>query len=95
MTDWNKNDKQLFFNQTKGKLVELNQEDKFCNITIEVGTENKRHVNIVVKPADFIEIIKKFNINDMVCVKHYPVSRKVKETKWYTLLNLINIDKLN
>lgn len=95
MDDFNKNDKQLFFNQVKGTLIEMNKCENFCNVTIEVGTEKKRFVNIVVKKDVFLELEKKHQVDTKVCAKFYVVSRKSKEGKWYTLLNFIDLEKLN
>lgn len=35
----NKNDKQLYFNHTKGVLIEVFKGDAFCHLTIEAGHE--------------------------------------------------------
>ena len=43
-----KNDKQLFFNQIRGVIQELNDGEEFCSLTLSVGHENNRNVNLVL-----------------------------------------------
>ena len=48
-----KNDKQLYFNQIKGSLIELNDGEKYCSITLSVGHDNRWTVNLVMKKKQF------------------------------------------
>ena len=57
--DFNRNDKQLNFNKIKGSIVELNDGEKFCSLTLDVGHENIRQVNLVVKKVFFDTIKEK------------------------------------
>lgn len=88
---FNKNNKQMFFNQVKGHLVEMNAGDKFCNITLNVGHENIRQVNLIMKREFFNDITAKFNVNDKVIARYYITSRK-KFDKWHTMAYLLSID---
>lgn len=94
MNDFNKNEKQLYFNQIKGKITELNDGDKFCSITLSVGHENVRDVNFIVKKIAFDNIKNNFNVGEKVSVQYYPVSRKKLE-RWYSMNNLLDIVKEN
>ena len=87
---FNRNDKQVNFNQIKGKITEKNDGEKFCSITIECGHENPRSVNFVCRKNEFDTI--PHQLGDKVCVRFYAVSRK-KHERWYTTLNLLSIDK--
>ena len=46
-----KNDKQFRFNEIKGVITELNDEPEFCSITVTVGHENPRDVNLSLKKS--------------------------------------------
>ena len=50
-----KSDKQIYFNQIKGIIDELNYSETFCNITLSVGHETNRKVNLVAKKELFDE----------------------------------------
>jgi hypothetical protein len=91
----NKNDKQHYFNQVRGVIQELNMGEKFCNITLQVGKDSQRNVNLVMKKPLFEELIGKFQIGDRVCSKFYLTSR-FKNGRWYTMANLLDceLDKL-
>ena len=88
---FNKNDKQLHFNQVKGKITELNDGDRFCSVTIDLGHENIRQANICMKKARFDTISSRFKLGDKVCVRYYLTSRK-KNERWYTMANLLAMD---
>jgi len=90
--NFNKNDKQVFFNQVKGTLSEINQGDKFCNITLNVGHENIRQVNLVMKRYQFDNLMNGLNQGDKVCARFYITSRK-KLDRWFTTANLLSINK--
>lgn len=90
MNDFNKNDKQKNFNQIKGSIIELNDGEKFCNITLSLGHENLRQVNMVVKKTEFDSIKANFKIGDRVCVQYYLSSRK-KSDRWHTMANVLSV----
>lgn len=88
---FNKNDKQLNFNKIKGTLTELNDGERFCSITLIVGHENTRQVNLVCKKSEFEGIKSKFSIGDKLFVKFYLTSR-FKNDRWYTMANTLSVD---
>lgn len=89
----NNNDKQVYFNQVKGVVTEINEGDVFCSLTLNVGHEKKRDVNFVFK-RDVLDSIKNnIQIEDRVCVKYYLASYN-KFEKWKTLAHLLDCDKI-
>lgn len=88
----NKNEKQLYFNQIKGKITELNDGQEYCSITLQVGHENPRMVNILAKKERFDEVSKEHNIGDFVLAYFYIVSR-FKNSRWFTMANLLSMQK--
>jgi hypothetical protein len=89
-----KNNNQLFFNQVKGKIVEINKDENFSNIVLEVGHENCRNVCFISKTHLFENLIKDIEINDKVSVRYYLSSRK-KHDRWYTTATILQIFKDN
>jgi hypothetical protein len=87
-----KNDKQLFFNQVKGIIHEMNDSEDFCNIVLQVGHENTRNISFVTKKQRFDEVSCDFVLNDKVVVKYYLSSRK-KHDRWYTTATILDIQK--
>ena len=92
MDSFNKNDRQVYFNQVKGTLAELNNGDRFCSITLNVGHESKRQVNFVTKKPQYDKIVEAFKIGDKLAVKFYVTSVK-KNGRWYTMANALSVDK--
>ncbi len=90
--NFNKNDKQRFFNDIKGTISELNDDEKYCNLTLNVGHENPREVNLAVKKQDFENIKQDFKVGDKVSVRFYLVSRRNKNEKWFTNALLLEIE---
>lgn len=86
-----KNDKQLFFNQVKGIIEEMNDDDQFCSITLKLGHENSRNVNFSIKKPQFEPIAAKYKIGDKVCVRFYISSRK-KHDRWYTTATILDVN---
>lgn len=86
----NKNDKQIYFNQIKGVISELNDADKYCSITLIVGHENTRDVNISMNKAQFDQLKQKHTIGDKVTCGFFLVSNK-KYDRWYTSALLLSI----
>ena len=89
----NRNEKQLYFNQIKGIVSEINEGEIFCSITLTVGHETSRFVNIVFKTSVLEEIKSKIVIGNKVCVKFYPSSYH-KFEKWKTLNHLLSVEKI-
>lgn len=89
--DFNRNDKQFKFNEIKGSITEKNDHPSWCSITINVGHENPRLVNLSIKKVDFDKIKDKFLIGDKVAVRFYITSR-FKSERWYTTANILQID---
>lgn len=87
-----KNDKQLFFNQVKGIIHEMNDSEDFCNIVLQVGHENTRNISFVTKKQRFDEVSSDLRLNDKVIVKYYLSSRK-KHDRWYTTATILDIQK--
>lgn len=92
--DFNRNEKQLNFNQIKGTLSEINEGTTFCNITIKSGHENIREINLVIKKDNFDKICSDKKIGDKVAIRFYLSSRRRKEGGWYTMANVLTIEKL-
>lgn len=86
-----KNDKQIYFNQVKGIIEELNDAEEFCSITLRLGHENSRNVNLVLKKIQFNPIKEKYKIGDKVCVRYYLSSRK-KHDRWYTTATVLDVN---
>ena len=91
MAEFNKNDKQLHFNNVKGMISELNDGKDYCSVTLDVGKQNKRMINVSMKKEKFDEVIRNFNMGDKVLVYFFAVSRK-KFDRYYTTLNLLGIE---
>ena len=89
----NKNEKQLNFNQIKGIVTEINAGEIFSSLTLSVGHETKRNINVVFKSTMLDGINEKIKIEDKVIVKFYLASYN-KFEKWKTLAHLLFIDKL-
>ena len=80
---------QTTFNEIKGIIAELNDGDRFCSITLEVGSQTIRNVNFIMKKADFDKFVCQFNTGDKCTIKFYVVS-KMKHGRWYTTSNVID-----
>lgn len=87
-----KNEKQVFYNSIKGVITELNDGDKFCNLTLSVGHERKRMVNLVLKKEHYDWVLQNFVIGDKVSATFYLTSRN-KMGKWYTMASIIDLKK--
>jgi len=85
-----KSDKQIYFNQVKGIIDELNDSDTFCNITISVGHDRTRQVNLVLKKEMFLEIQKKYAVGDWIGFKFF-LSSRFKHGRWYTMANILEV----
>jgi hypothetical protein len=90
----NKNEKQFNFNQIKGIVTEINAGEIFSSITLTVGHETKRYINVVFKTTILESIKEKIQIEDKVSVKYYLASYN-NFSKWKTLAHLLFIDKIH
>ncbi len=88
--DFNRNEKQQFFSGIRGILKEFNQGEKFSNITLEVGHERVRPVNLVIKNANLDAIKEHLILGEKLSVTYYITSRKV-ENKWTTMANVLSV----
>jgi len=89
--DFNKNERQLNFNKVKGTVTELNEGEAFCSITLIVGHENTRNVNLVCKNKQFQSFKDKIKIGDKIFIKFY-LSSRFKNGRWYTMANILSLD---
>jgi len=85
-----KNDKQVYYNQIKGRIAELNDAEKYCSITLEVGHENPRKVNLVLKKPLFDEVVKSYKLNDSITLRFF-LSSRYKNGRWYTMANVLDV----
>ena len=92
MNDTNKNEKQVYFNQLKGYLQQLEKGELYCNITLTIGHENPRNVNFSMKKHIFEEVEKNFKLGDKINIKFFLVSNK-KNGRWYTSANVLFVEK--
>jgi hypothetical protein len=93
LKDFNKNEKQLFFNQIKGAIYEINIDGDWCSFTLNVGHESPRFVNLSMKKALYDLIKDKHLIGDKVSVRFYLTSR-FKNNRWYTVANILQIEPI-
>jgi hypothetical protein len=92
MEDFNRNEKQQFFSTIKGVLKETILGDKFSSITLEVGHERPRLVNLVLK-NDLLEKSKDdLILESKISIAYYITSRKNAD-KWTTMANVLTIRK--
>jgi len=89
---FSKNQMQLYFNQVKGKIIEINFDELYSNVAISVGHNNSRLVNFVAKTPLFKELMESFNVGDKVTAKFYLSSNK-KNERYYTTATLLDIKK--
>jgi hypothetical protein len=90
MEDFNRNEKQQFFSTIKGVLKETQIGDKFSHITLEVGHERPRLVNMVIKNALLEKVKSNLILEKKLSIAYYLTSRKTAD-KWSTMANVLNI----
>ena len=88
-----KNDKQVFFNQIRGEIFEINVEEKFSNVVLQIGHENTRHASFVIKTELFKQYEPGLNVGDKVTIRFYISSRK-KHDRWYTTATILDLQLL-
>lgn len=91
--NFNKSEKQKVFNELKGKITEINIDEKYSNLTIKVGHQNFRTVNFVAKTDVFNQIINDLKIDDKILVKYY-LSSVFKNERYHTTATLLAVDKI-
>ena len=92
MEDFNRNEKQQFFSTIKGVLKETQVGEKFSSITLEVGHERPRLVNLVMKNALLEKVKSDLIPESKLSVAYYITSRKTAD-KWSTMANALTIRK--
>ena len=85
-----KNDKQIYYNQIRGEIKEINICEDYSSVTITVGRENARNVNLSCKTQFFREMIKKCSLGDKIICQFYVSSNK-KNDRWYTTATLLSL----
>tara|TARA_R110000868_G_scaffold181220_10_gene422105 strand:+ start:213 stop:494 length:282 start_codon:yes stop_codon:yes gene_type:complete len=90
MEDFNRNEKQQFFSTIKGVLKEIQPGDKFSSITIEVGHERPRLVNLVIKNILFEKVKQDLILENKLSIAYYITSRKFLD-KWTTMANVLTV----
>lgn len=88
-----KNDKQVFFNQIRGTINEINVEEKFSNVVLQLGHENTRHAAFVIKTEAFKSYQDRIQKGDKVTIRFYISSRK-KHDRWYTTATILDLQLL-
>ena len=92
MTDFiNKNDRQMHFNKVRGLISELNEAQIHCSVTIIVGHENPRPVNLYCKRFEFDKFKQRVKIGDKVTIMFYLASR-LSGDRWNTYANILSIE---
>jgi len=91
---FNKNDKQMNFNEIKGTVCELNDDPEWASITLNVGHENTRQVNVSCKKEVYNLIKNKYKVGDKVSVRFYVASR-FKGGRFYTSCHCLQVDLSN
>lgn len=80
---------QIYFNQVKGVIVELNEGAEYCSVTLEVGHDKTRLVNLVTKKGQYDVLLGRFKLGEKITCMFYPTSNK-KGERWYSSLVLLN-----
>jgi hypothetical protein len=89
---FNKNQLQLYFNQVKGEIVEINLNELYSNLTLKVGHHNSRQVNLVAKTEIFKNILGALKLGDKIIAKYYLSSNK-KNDRYYTTATILDAQK--
>lgn len=97
---FNKNDKQYHFNKIKGEISEINTpnedtngDNAWCSVTLKVGHENARLVNLCAKKNLIDKVIGNgISVGDKVVILFYLTSR-FKNNRWYSTANILQVDR--
>lgn len=99
---FNRNEKQFHFNKIKGEISEINiptneqegEDNAWCSLTLKVGHENARFVNVCAKKNLIDSIVSNgIKLGDKVIVLFYLTSR-FKNERWYSTANILQVDKV-
>jgi len=91
VTDFNKNERQMSFNELKGVIHQIVDDEHYPHIILEIGHEKKRFVDIRVEKNKFNQIVEQgYSVGQSVCIMFY-INSKEKDGRWYTTANLIGI----
>lgn len=90
-SEFNKNDKQVFFNQVRGRCHELKDSGNYGNVVIQVGHNNPRFCSFSFKKEQLEEVKKHYTVGNKVLIKFFISSHKRGET-WITSANLLSIE---
>ena len=82
--------KQVYFNQVKGVIIEVNNTTKFPSVVITAGHENKRAINISFKPELIQQVLQNYKLGDFIAVKFF-ISSRFKHDRWYTMVNALEV----
>ena len=80
--------KQVYYNQVKGEISEINNTNDFPSVVLTVGHDSKRNVNICFKKNLLNNFISKHKVGDSVAIKFF-VSSRFKHGRWYTMVNAL------
>ena len=81
--------KQVYYNQVKGNITEINNSENFPSVVLEVGHENKRFVNICFKPNLIKKLCRGFVVGDQISIQFF-ISSRFKHGRWYTMANALD-----
>ena len=90
---FSKNEKQFTFNEIKGIIHEMNDQEEWCSITLNVGHETQRFVNLAIKKVHFDSIKSRFKTGDRALIRFYLTSR-FKNERWYTTANILEVSSI-
>jgi hypothetical protein len=82
--------KQVYYNQVKGEIEEINNVENFPSVVLNVGHEIKRSVNLCFKADLMNDFVKKYRVGDKVSIKFF-ISSRHKHGRWYTMANALEI----
>lgn len=80
--------KQVYYNQVKGEISEINNTNDFPSVVLSVGHDSKRFVNICFKPQLIKALQEKHSVGDNVRISFF-VSSRFKHGRWYTMVNAL------
>jgi len=89
----NKSEKQQVFSEIRGVITQLNDGENFCSVTLQVGHDNTRNVNLICKKPQFDLIAQANSLGDKVFVRYF-LSSRFKNERWYTMANILAVHKV-
>jgi hypothetical protein len=92
--NFNRNNKQQHFNKIKGIISEISDHEKFPSVTLSIGHENIRQVNLTSKKIQFEKAIEGCKVGDKVIITFY-ISSRNKDGRWFTTATILSIFKDN